>query len=137
MLNHMVKHKEEQLNLVLKALSDPTRRAILSKLARGERGVSELALPFQMSLAAISKHLKVLEAAQFVQKTKHGRNFTCRANLKPLSAVKDLLEELGSFWRMQLDALDMFVAEDELRKVIIGEKNGRKRGKNGHSKGSR
>lgn len=102
----MVKHSEEQLDAVLRALADPTRRALLRRLSREELNVGDLAQPFRMSLAAVSKHLKVLADANMVEKTKEGRNYRCRANLEPLAQVSELLEELGSFWRTRLDNLD-------------------------------
>jgi len=105
-INQMVNNKDRQLDFVLYALSDATRRSMLAQLAQKECCVSELADPHDMSMAAISKHLKILAKAKFVQKTKDGRNFRCRANLKPLDPVYGLLEELGSFWRNQLDALE-------------------------------
>lgn len=119
----MVKHSSEQLNLIFKALSDPTRRLMLEQLSRQELSVTELAAPFKMSLAAISKHLKVLEAAEFVEKTKEGRNFRCRANLSPLNEVTNLLEKLGLYWREQLNALEEFLSIEKCKK---GDKNGNK-----------
>jgi DNA-binding transcriptional ArsR family regulator len=110
MLNHMVKHSEAQLDLVLHALADPTRRALLRRLAREELSVSELAEPFSMSLAAVSKHLKVLESARIVDKTKQGRVYRCRANLEPLAQVSALLEDLGAFWQAQLNSLNSLLS---------------------------
>lgn len=107
----MVKH-EEQLDLIFKALGDQTRRKMLRRLTLGEASVSELAEPFDMSLAAVSKHLKVLESARMVEKTKDGRNYFCRANLKPLSEVVTVLEGLGSFWRDRLESLDRFLTSE-------------------------
>ncbi|MBX7138856.1 MAG: metalloregulator ArsR/SmtB family transcription factor [Oligoflexia bacterium] len=122
----MVKRSSDSIDAIFHALSDSTRRAILSRLAKSEQTVSELARPFDMSLAAVSKHLKVLEEADFVQKTKDGRTYRCRANLAPLSEVSGLLEELGSFWRGRLDMLDTFL-KDEITKK--GDQYGRKRSK--------
>jgi DNA-binding transcriptional ArsR family regulator len=105
----MVKYSSSRLDHVLKALADPTRRGMLSRLAQKELTVGELAEPYEMSLAAISKHLKVLELADFIRRTKDGRTFRCTANLEPLREVSVLLEELGQFWRGRLDALDKFL----------------------------
>ena len=99
---------------------------MLAQLVRRELSVTELAAPFDMSLAAVSKHLKVLEAAEFVEKTKDGRNFRCRANLRPFEDITGLLEELGAFWRHQLESLEGFLAMKEIRN---GEKYGTKRKK--------
>ena len=107
----MVKYSTERLDTIFKALSDSTRRAMLAQLAQGEMGVTELARPHKMSLAAVSKHLKVLESAEFVEKSKEGRNYRCRANLEPLAAVTSVLEELGAFWRGQLDSLEAFISK--------------------------
>lgn len=108
----MVKHSAQRLDSVFKALSDSTRRAMLLRLAQGELSVSELAAPFDMSLAAVSKHLKVLEAAEFVEKTRYGRIFRCRARLEPLSGVTELLDDLGAFWRTRLDALETLLSDE-------------------------
>ena len=110
----MVNYSSDQLDSIFKALSDSTRRAILLQLTKGESSVSELAAPFNMSLAAISKHLKVLESANFVSKTKQGRNYRCTANLEPLDGITDLLERLGSFWRQQLESLDEFLTNESI-----------------------
>ena len=91
----MVEQQAEQIDAIFHALSDSTRRSMLRRLAREELNISELAEPYELTFAAISKHLKVLESAQFVEKTKDGRTFRCRANLGPLDHIHDLLEELG------------------------------------------
>ena len=122
----MVKHSSEQLDNIFKALSDSTRRAMLIRLSKEELSVTELAAPYKMSLAAVSKHLKVLEAAQFVEKEKQGRNFRCRANLAPLNEITELLESLGAFWRTQLNSLDDFFSKDRISK---GDKHGNKKSK--------
>ena len=108
----MVKYTSERLDSIFKALSDSTRRAMLSQLAKKELSVSELAKPYKMSLAAVSKHLKVLNEAKFVEKTKDGRNYRCRANLEPLKGVTELLEDLGAHWINQLDSLEMYLSEE-------------------------
>lgn len=116
----MVNYSSRSLDRSLHALADPTRRAMLARIAKGDSTVSELAGPFNMSLAAVSKHLQVLERAKFVKKTKAGRVVTCTATLEPLSEMSKLLEDLGSYWNRQLDSLERYLA-DELDKE---EKNG-------------
>ncbi len=112
----MVKYSNERLDVIFKALSDSTRRGMLARLTQSDLTVSELAEPYDMSLAAVSKHLKVLQAADFVEKTKEGRIFRCRANLEPLSGITELLESLGEFWRSQLDSLDNFITNEKQNK---------------------
>lgn len=102
----MVEYEADTLSRSLKALADPTRREILSRLSGTELTVGVLAEPFNMSLAAVSKHLKVLEQAQLVEKVRDGTSYRCRANLAPLAEVTELLERLGSFWRGRLDQLE-------------------------------
>ena len=107
----MVEYSEQHLDLVFHALSDSTRRAMLRQLARGEWSVTELAEPHDLTLAGISKHLKVLEAAHFVERTKEGRTFRCRANLEPLKSIEGLLKDLSQYWTRQLDSLEQFLNE--------------------------
>jgi DNA-binding transcriptional ArsR family regulator len=111
----MVNDSDATLDLVFHALSDSTRRSMLAQLVRKERSVSELAKPYRMSLAGVSKHLKVLEEARVVEKIREGRTFRCRANLKPLDEVSELLEELGMFWRAQLDSLEAFLQNNDVQ----------------------
>lgn len=108
----MVNYSSETLDRSLYALSDPTRRAILARIAQGETTVTELAKPFDMSLAAVSKHLQVLERAHFLKKVKNGRTITCQATLSPLSEVLELLEDLGKYWNRQLDSLEKYLASN-------------------------
>ena len=111
MLNHMVNNQSEGLDSIFGALSDQTRRAILARLSRGESTVTELAEPFEMSLAAVSKHIRVLEEAGLVTKIKEGRIFRCRANIDGLKKANAVLEELAGYWNSRLDALDKFLNE--------------------------
>ena len=108
----MVNNSEHQLDNVFHALSDPTRRAILARLVRGQCNVSELPNPFGVSKAAISKHLTMLERANLIDKRRSGREIHCNANLAPFDEVHELLEELGRFWRSRLDALEQFFSEN-------------------------
>ncbi len=105
-----------QLDATFSALADPTRRAILAKLARGERSVTELAKPFDMSLPAISKHLKVLERARLIERGRDAQFRPCRLNPKPLREAADWVEQHTKVWNERLDRLD-----DYLRELQAGE----------------
>ena len=103
--------QEQHLDTVMKALSDRTRRAVLHRLRRGTRTVSELAEPFQMSLPAVSKHIRVLERAGLVQKRTVGRETWCELVPEPLATVDRWLAMYRLFWDGTLDALETFLAE--------------------------
>jgi len=100
---------EEQLDSVFAALADPTRRAILSRLARGEKSVSELAEPFDMSMPAISKHLKVLERAGLIERGREAQWRPCRLNAKPLKKAAGWIEHYRKFWEESFDRLDEYL----------------------------
>ncbi len=117
----MVDYRERRLDEIFYALSDGTRRAMLARLVKGECNVTELAEPFRMSLAAVSKHLKVLEAADLVRKEKDGRTIRCRPHFDSLQEANQLLGQLSVFWNNRLDALERFLATDTKEK---GEKHG-------------
>jgi DNA-binding transcriptional ArsR family regulator len=106
MLNHMVEQLADPLDSVFHALADPTRRAMLRSLAVQERTVTELAEPFQMSLAAASKHVKTLERAGLVQRTVQGRTHVCRLDPKPLADAHEWIRFYERFWNERLDALE-------------------------------
>jgi DNA-binding transcriptional ArsR family regulator len=93
------------------ALSDPTRRAILARLALGESRVTDIAEPFDMSLPAVSKHLKVLEDAGLLTKRKEGRIHHCRLDPRPLSAAADWIVQHRAFWEKTLDRLQEYLTE--------------------------
>jgi DNA-binding transcriptional ArsR family regulator len=93
------------------ALADPTRRAILARLSLGESRVTDLAEPFDMSLPAVSKHLKVLEDAGLVKKRKEGRIHHCRLDPRPLSAAADWIAQHRAFWEKTLDRLHEYLTE--------------------------
>ncbi|OLT15802.1 transcriptional regulator [Pseudonocardia sp. CNS-139] len=105
----------EQLDTVFHALADPTRRAMVRTLAAGERTVTELASPHPISLAAASKHVKVLERAGIVRRTVLGRRHVCRLEPRPLAAASDHLRFYERFWNDRLDALEAFVDPEESR----------------------
>ena len=102
----MVVESSDRLSLVFRALGDPTRRAMLRRLAGGERTVGELAGPFEMSLQAASKHVRVLERAGLVRRTVRGRTHHCRLDARRLAAAQRWLAYYERFWRDRLDALD-------------------------------
>jgi DNA-binding transcriptional ArsR family regulator len=99
------------LNTTFAALADPTRRAILARLASGEATVSELAEPFAMSGPAISKHLKVLEHAGLISRGRQAQWRPCRLKAAPLKAAADWLEEYRRFWEESFDRLDDYLQE--------------------------
>jgi DNA-binding transcriptional ArsR family regulator len=101
----------EQLNLTFAALADPTRRAILARLAGGETSVTELAKPFKMSLPAVTKHLKVLEHAGLISRSRQAQLRPCRLEAKPLQDVADWVEEYRQFWDARLDRLEDYLRE--------------------------
>ncbi len=99
--------------MVFQALTDATRRAMLRSLAGGDRNIGELAAPFDMSLAAASKHVKVLERAGLVRRLVQGRTHICRLEPAPLAAADEWLRFYEQFWNRRLDALDALLkAED-------------------------
>jgi len=101
----MVDHSPD-LDRVFHALGDPTRRAILRRLARREHAVGELAEPFQMSLAAVSKHVKSLERAGLVRRTVRGRTHYCRINPRPLAVADEWLRSYERLWNQRLANLE-------------------------------
>jgi DNA-binding transcriptional ArsR family regulator len=112
----MVKDSSEHLTTVFAALADPTRRAILARLAQGEASGTELAHPFSISVPAISKHLRVLEHAELILHRKDGRTHRFRLAARPLHEAADWLESYRQFWEAQFDSLDTYLrspAEEE------------------------
>jgi len=110
MFNHMVNQSprtgSDRLGTVFHALTDPTRRHMLRSLATRERTVSELAEPFSMSLAAASKHVRVLERAGLVRRTVQGRTHFCRLDPQPLAGAAEWLSFYSRFWNERLDVLE-------------------------------
>jgi DNA-binding transcriptional ArsR family regulator len=101
----------DSLSVVFSALADPTRRAILERLMDGEVTVSELAQPFDMSLPAISKHLKVLERAGLIAKGRDAQWRPCRLEADPLKEVAAWMEPYRQFWEERYDRLDAYLAQ--------------------------
>ena len=112
----MVELESPQLDSIFHALGDPTRRIMLRELAEGERTVGKLAEPFAMSLAAASKHIKVLENAGLVRREVRGRTHWCSLEPEPLSAAAELLTEYHRFWSRSLDRLAALIERDNRKK---------------------
>jgi DNA-binding transcriptional ArsR family regulator len=100
------------LDQVFRALGDATRRGMLASLASGERSVGQLAEPFDMSLAAASKHLKVLESAGLVRREVQGRTHVCRLEAGPLSDANAWLQHYAQFWTARLDRLEQLLLDE-------------------------
>jgi DNA-binding transcriptional ArsR family regulator len=107
---------DDSLSLTFSALSDPTRRAILSRLGKGQCSVLELAQPFSISLPAVSKHLKVLESAGLITKTRSKQWRPCSLNVKPLKEAVDHMKQYEQFWDERFDQLDSYLIELQLPK---------------------
>lgn len=101
----------DQLSATFSALADPTRRAILERLAAGEASVTEIARPFQMSLPAVSKHLKVLERAGLIERRRRKQWRPCRLRAGPLKDVDDWVETYRRFWEERFDRLGQYLRE--------------------------
>jgi DNA-binding transcriptional ArsR family regulator len=101
----------DPLSATFSALADPTRRAILARLAQGEASVGELAAPFSISQPAVSKHLKVLEQAGLVTRGRAAQSRPCKLNAARLREVSDWLETYRRFWEESFDRLDAYLAE--------------------------
>jgi DNA-binding transcriptional ArsR family regulator len=112
-LNLMVDKCDEHLDSVFRALAHPARRAILRRIARAEHTVTELAEPFDMSLEAVSKHVRVLEQARLVKRTRSGRMHRCRLRPEPLKDAAKVLNQLANLWNSHLDSLERFLLELE------------------------
>jgi DNA-binding transcriptional ArsR family regulator len=118
---------EARLDGLFRALADPTRRAMLARLRSGPATVGELAAPFAMSLAAASKHVKVLERAGLVRRTVYGRTHRCALEPAPLAAGDEWLRYYERFWSRRLDALDAALREDDARRTPRTKKKGRRK----------
>lgn len=101
----------DPLSATFSALADPTRRAILARLASGETSVKELAKPFEMSPPAITKHLKVLQRAGLITQSRQAQWRPCKLEAKPLQEVADYLEPYRRLWEQRLDQLDNYLKE--------------------------
>ncbi len=101
----------DPLSITFAALADPTRRAILGRLTKGETSVSELAKPFKMTLPGISKHLKVLERSGLITRSRHAQWRPCRLKPQPLKAAASWLDHYRRFWDESLDRLEEYLRE--------------------------
>ena len=123
-------YSQDQLSAVFGALADPTRRAILARLAQsGEVSVTEIAAPFEMSLPAITKHLKVLERAGLISRGRDAQWRPCKLEAKPLQDANDWIEQYRKFWEESFNRLD-----DYLKELQAEEKQAKKEPKNGRKK---
>jgi DNA-binding transcriptional ArsR family regulator len=104
------------LSLTFGALADPTRRAILARLAFGETSVTEIAKPFKMSLPAITKHLKVLERCGLISRSRDAQWRPCRLEAKPMREAVDWLEHYRQHWESSFDRLDLYLQELKAQK---------------------
>ncbi len=111
----------DRISTTFAALADPTRRAILARLAKGEASVTELAEPFRMTLPGISKHLKVLEKAGLIVRSREAQWRPCRLDASPLKEAAEYVERYRQFWEESFDRLDKY-----LREIQKMEKNNEK-----------
>jgi DNA-binding transcriptional ArsR family regulator len=116
----------DQLSATFGALADPTRRAILARLASGEASVTQLAEPFEMSMPAISKHLKVLERAGLIARGREAQWRPCRLEAAPLKDAADWVEDYRRFWEQSFDRLDDYLKELKKEKKKHDRKHSKK-----------
>jgi len=117
----------DPLSATFSALADPTRRAILARLAGGEVSVTQLAEPFDMSMPAISKHLKVLERAGLIARGREAQWRPCRLEAAPLKQVSDWIENYRRFWDESFDRLDAYLVELKTTQTKEKKKHARQR----------
>ena len=119
----------DHLSQVFAALADPTRRAILARLSKGEASVNELAEPFDITLPAVSKHLKVLEKAGLIERTREAQFRPCRLQAAPLRDASDWIDHYRQYWEESFDRLDAYLktvtARQRNQKTKRGKKNDR------------
>jgi len=108
----------DHLSATFAALADPTRRAILARLSLGEISVTELAEPFEMSLPAVTKHLKVLEKAGLITRGRHAQWRPCRLKAAPLQEVSDWVEQYRRHWEERLDRLGEYLKELQAQEAV-------------------
>lgn len=120
----MVEYNDARLDAVFNALADPTRRALLADLSAGEQRVSDLAEPFDMSLAGVSKHIQVLEKAGLIERRVDGRTHYCRLDPRALENAHQWLTFYQQFWTERLDALErLFTFETQSKSATHGDEN--------------
>ncbi len=116
----------DQLSLTFSALADPTRRAILARLTAGQTSVTELAAPHDMSLPAISKHLRVLERSGLITRSREAQVRPCRLKAEPMKAAVDWLERYRQHWEERLDRLEDYLKELQTKQPARKKHHGRK-----------
>jgi DNA-binding transcriptional ArsR family regulator len=116
----------DHLSTTFAALADPTRRAILARLASGECSVTELAEPFEMSMPAVSKHLRVLERAGLITRAREAQWRPCRLEAAPLTEVADWAERYRAIWEQRFDRLETYLQELKTKEKKHGRKHRRK-----------
>lgn len=116
----------DQLSATFAALADPTRRAILARLASGECAVTELAKPFDMSLPAVSRHLRVLEQAGLITRGRDAQRRPCRIDATPLKDVSEWAERYRAIWEGRLDRLDTYLQHLTSKEKTHGRQSRRK-----------
>ena len=124
----------DTLSTTFAALADPTRRAILARLTSGEASVTELAEPFEMSLPAVSKHLKVLERAGLIGRGREAQWRPCRLNAGPLKDADEWLERYRQHWEESFDRLDGYLRELQESEKKYGRSIAKKEDENGRKK---
>jgi DNA-binding transcriptional ArsR family regulator len=127
MMDHRI--SPDHLDSTFAALADPTRRAILARLASGESTVTDLAEPFEMTLPAVSKHLKVLERAGLIARGRKAQWRPCRLEAAPLKDVSVWVERYRRFWEESFDRLDVYLHELQNKEKKDGHKNSRRKRK--------
>ncbi|HEV8591006.1 MAG TPA: metalloregulator ArsR/SmtB family transcription factor [Pyrinomonadaceae bacterium] len=119
----------DQLSSTFAALADPTRRAILARLATGEASVNQLAEPFRISLPAVSKHLKVLNRAGLITRSRNAQWRPCRLEAAPLREASDWIDHYRKFWDESLDRLEEYLKEIQMKEKENGNDKHAKNGK--------
>jgi DNA-binding transcriptional ArsR family regulator len=122
----MYTQASQQLDATFAALADPTRRAILARLAQGEASVNELATPFDMSQPAISKHLRVLEQAGLISRSRDAQRRPCRLEAKPLAEADEWLQRYRQFWEANFGRLDSLLEEMQSKQRNVHTKKTRR-----------
>ena len=124
LISHLVKYLPDQLSSTFSALSDPTRRAILARLLRGELTVKELAEPFPITAPSMTKHLKVLEGAGLITRSRDAQRRPCRLRSAPMREVAEWLEQYRRSWELSMNRLDEYLGQLEAEE---GQKHARRK----------
>jgi DNA-binding transcriptional ArsR family regulator len=119
--NHMVEYSSRLLDRTFGALADPTRRRILAQLAKGDECVTDLARPHAMSLAAVSKHLRVLEKAGLLKRRRHGRVHSLALEAKPMKEAQAWIDRYRKFWEGNLDQFEKYLDKLQSKETQHGD----------------